>query len=145
MQTYNEKVGDNDNIKGAKHWQGLTRMADYWLITSRKKNASVNLNRSIFFICDINQQIIVDEYYDNLGLYMIPYVKNIVDIQVTSKYKLEPHSSSVKTMLDILHRSRLQFPIMALGFLKIMLDESITYCSERSILKLQKRVLYKVS
>ena len=135
MQTYNQKVGDTYNVKGTKHWQGLTGMADYWLITSREKNADGNLSRDIdFFICDVtkeNQQIIVEEYYDNLGLYMIPYGKNKVDIQVPSSYKLEPHTSGVKMMLDILHRSRMQFPGMALGFIKRMLDESILYCNER--------------
>ena len=135
MQTYNQRVGDTYNVKGTKHWQGLTGMADYWLITSREKNADGNLSRDIdFFICDVtkeNQQIIVEEYYDNLGLYMIPYGKNKVDIQVPSSYKLEPHTSGVKMMLDILHRSRMQFPGMALGFIKRMLDESILYCNER--------------
>lgn len=137
MQTYNEKVGDHYNVKGTKHWQGLTGMADYWLITSREKNANGNLNRDIdFFICDVqqpNQQIVVEEYYNTLGLYMIPYGKNKVDIQVPAQYKLEPHSSGVKMMLDILHRSRMQFPGMAMGFIKRMLDESIKYCNERIV------------
>ncbi|MHA7943928.1 acyl-CoA dehydrogenase family protein [Formosa sp. 3Alg 14/1] len=137
MQTYNEKVGDLYNVKGTKHWQGLTGMADYWLITSRGKNANGNLNRDIdFFICDVSepkQQIVVEEYYDNLGLYMIPYGRNKVNVQIPSQFKLEPHSSGVKMMLDILHRSRMQFPGMALGFIKRMLDESITYCNERIV------------
>ncbi|MBP1841646.1 acyl-CoA dehydrogenase family protein [Formosa algae] len=137
MQTYNEKVEDGYTIKGTKHWQGLTGMADYWLITSRGKSANGNLNRDIdFFICDVsqpNQQITVEEYYDNLGLYMIPYGKNKVDVQVPENYKLEPHSSGVKMMLDVLHRSRMQFPGMALGFIKRMLDESIKYCTERVV------------
>ncbi|MFB9053912.1 acyl-CoA dehydrogenase family protein [Formosa undariae] len=137
MQTYNEKVGDQYHVKGTKHWQGLTGMADYWLITSRGKNANGNLNRDIdFFICDVNepnQQIVVEEYYDNLGLYMIPYGRNKVDVQIPSQYKLEPHSSGVKMMLDILHRSRMQFPGMALGFIQRMLDESIKYCNSRIV------------
>lgn len=137
MQTYNEKVGDNYTIKGTKHWQGLTGMADYWLIASRQKNAKGNLSRDIdFFICDVthpNQQIEVEEYYNNLGLYMIPYGKNKVDVQIPSKFKLEPETSGVKMMLDILHRSRMQFPGMAVGFIKRMLDESIKYCNERIV------------
>lgn len=137
MQTYNEKVGDNYTVKGTKHWQGLTGMADYWLIASREKNANGNLSRDIdFFICDVtqpNQQIEVEEYYDNLGLYMIPYGKNKVDVQIPSQFKLEPETSGVKMMLDILHRSRMQFPGMAVGFIKRMLDESIKYCNERIV------------
>lgn len=137
MQTYNQKVEDNYTVKGTKHWQGLTGMADYWLIASREKNANGNLNRDIdFFIADVtqpNQQIIVEEYYDNLGLYMIPYGKNKVDVQIPSQFKLEPKTSGVKMMLDILHRSRMQFPGMAVGFTKRMLDESIKYCNERVV------------
>ena len=137
METYNEKVGDSYLIKGTKHWQGLTGMADYWLIASREKNSKGNLNRDIdFFICDVtrpDQQIVVEEYYDNLGLYMIPYGKNRVDIRVPSQFKLEPETSGVKMMLDILHRSRMQFPGMALGFIKRMLDESIKQCNERIV------------
>ena len=137
MQTFNEKIGSDYAVKGTKHWQGLTGMADYWLITSRGKNEQGNLSRDIdFFICDVTkpqQQIIVEEYYDNLGLYMIPYGKNKVDIQVPAQYKLQPESSGVKMMLDLLHRSRLQFPGMAMGFIKRMLDESINYCNERIV------------
>jgi len=137
MQTYNEKEGETYTVKGTKHWQGLTGMADYWLIASREKSSKGNLNRDIdFFICDVsqpNQQIVVEEYYDNLGLYMIPYGKNKVDIQVPSQFKLESKTSGVKMMLDILHRSRMQFPGMAIGFIKRMLDESIKYCNERIV------------
>jgi len=137
METYNQKIGDSYIVKGTKHWQGLTGMADYWLIASRERNSKGNLNRDIdFFICDVtqpNQQIVVEEYYDNLGLYMIPYGKNRVDIRVPSQFKLEPDTSGVKMMLDILHRSRMQFPGMALGFIKRMLDECIKQCNERIV------------
>ncbi|MBD0776408.1 acyl-CoA/acyl-ACP dehydrogenase [Maribacter sp. ANRC-HE7] len=137
METFNEKVGDEYIIKGTKHWQGLTGMADYWLITSRKKNSNGNLSRDIdFFICDVtqpNQQITVEEYYDNIGLYMIPYGRNKVDVKVPAQFKLQPETSGVKMMLDILHRSRMQFPGMATGFIKRMLDESIKYCNERIV------------
>ncbi len=137
METFNEKVGDSYIVKGTKHWQGLTGMADYWLIASRNRNSSGNLSRDIdFFICDVtqpNQQIVVEEYYDNLGLYMIPYGKNKVDIQVPSQFKLEPETSGIKMMLDILHRSRMQFPGMALGFIKRMMDECIKQCNERIV------------
>ncbi len=137
MQTYNEKNGNSYTIKGTKHWQGLTGMADYWLMTSREKGSNGNLGRDIdFFVCDVsqpNQRITVEKYYDNLGLYMIPYGINKVDIQVPAQYKLQPESSGVKMMLDLLHRSRMQFPGMAIGFIKRMLDESIKYCNERIV------------
>ena len=36
-------------------------------------------------------------------------------------------------LLDLLHRSRLQFPGMALGFVKRMLDEAIDHCQQRMV------------
>jgi alkylation response protein AidB-like acyl-CoA dehydrogenase len=137
MQTSHIKQDDKFHIKGTKHWQGLTGMADYWLITSREKNAKGELGRDIdFFICDVtqkNQQVVVEEYFDNLGLYMIPYGTNKLDIQVPANYKLTPESSGVKMMLDILHRSRMQFPGMGLGFVKRLMDEAIDHCKNRIV------------
>ncbi len=137
MQTWNERAGDNFKVNGIKHWQGLTGMADYWLITSREKNSSGDLSRDIdFFICHTsqdNQKIVVEQLYNNLGLELIPYGKNIIDITVPEKFKLIPQTSGLKMMLDILHRSRLQFPGMAMGFIKRMLDESIKHCSQRIV------------
>lgn len=137
MQTTNVKIGSNYHLKGIKHWQGLTGMADYWLITSRKKHENGDLGRDIdFFICDVqqpNQKIIVKEYYNNIGLYPIPYGKNIIDIQVPEQNKLKPESTGLKLMMDLLHRSRFQFPGMGMGFIRRMLDESIKHCNSRIV------------
>ncbi len=137
MQTYNTKHGDVYHIKGTKHWQGLTGLADYWLITARSKNNNDMLGRDIdFFICDVtqeNQKIIVEELFDNLGLYMIPYGRNKLNLQIPEKFKLQPESTGIKMMLDILHRSRMQFPGMGMGFLKRMLDEALAHCKNRIV------------
>lgn len=137
MQTWNERVGDSYKVNGVKHWQGLTGMADYWLITSRERNSNGDLNRDIdFFICHTakeKQQIVVEELYNNLGLELIPYGKNIVDILVPEQNKLIPQTSGLKMMLDLLHRSRLQFPGMAMGFIKRMMDEAIRQCNQRIV------------
>ena len=137
MQTSNIKIGQNYQIKGIKHWQGLTGMADYWLMTSRKKCENGKLGRDIdFFICDVhqpNQQIQVEEYYNNLGLYLIPYGKNIINIEVPEKFKLIPESTGLKLIMDLLHRSRFQFPGMGMGFIRRILDKAIKHCSTRII------------
>ena len=137
MQTCNERVGDSYKVNGVKHWQGLTGMANYWLITSRERNSNGELNRDIdFFICDVSkekQQIVVEQVYINLGLELIPYGRNRVNILVPEQYKLVPQTSGLKMMLDILHRSRLQFPGMAMGFIKRMLDEALKQCNQRIV------------
>lgn len=137
MQTsYTESEGFA-RIKGKKHWAGLTGWAEYWLLTARQQTESGNLQRDIdFFVCDVNapgQQIIVEEFFENLGLYMIPYGRNKIDVSVPVMHKLQPHSTGVKMMLDLLHRSRMQFPGMAMGFIQRMLDEAIAHCNQRFV------------
>lgn len=137
MQTGFRKTDDDQyyDIKGLKHWAGLTGWADYWLITARGYDKSGELGRDIgFFIHDSRQGgIEVEEYYQNLGLLMLPYGRNKIDIRVPEEYRLVPKSTGVKMMLDILHRSRLQFPGMSTGYLKRMMDEAITHCKERLV------------
>jgi alkylation response protein AidB-like acyl-CoA dehydrogenase len=124
-------------MRGIKHWAGLTGWADYWLLTARHLGADNGLARDIdFFICDANapgQQIVVEEKFNNLGLYMIPYGRNRIDVVVPPTHRLEPHTTGIKMMLDILHRSRMQFPSMAMGFLTRILDEATRHCRGRLV------------
>ncbi|MEO9884716.1 MAG: acyl-CoA dehydrogenase family protein [Balneola sp.] len=135
MQTSFTKDGDSYQVKGLKHWAGLTGMADYWLMTARGLDKNGNLSRDIsFFIHDTrNGGVEVKEYYNNLGLYMLPYGKNEIDIKVDESHRLEPSSTGITMMLDLLHRSRLQFPGMGMGFLKRMMDEAVNHCKDRFV------------
>lgn len=137
MQTTNRKVGDEYHIQGTKHWQGLTGLADYWLMTSRCPKENGDLSRDLdLFICDEQQpgqRIIVEEYYNGLGLYPIPYGKNKVDIKVPEAYKLVPETTGLKLLMDLLHRSRYQFAGMGMGFIHRMMDEAIKHCTERIV------------
>lgn len=137
MQTSYTEDNGFAHLKGKKHWAGLTGWAEFWLLTARQKTDTGNLQRDIdFFVCDVNapgQQIKVEEFYENLGLYMIPYGRNHIDVKIPVSYKLQPHSTGVKLMLDLLHRSRMQFPGMAMGFIQRMLDEAIAHCKQRFV------------
>lgn len=135
MQTGFIKENGHYHVKGLKHWAGLTGWADFWLITAREMNEKGELSRDIgFFIHETGKGgIEVEEYYKNLGLYMLPYGRNRIDIKVPETYRLQPRSTGVKMMLDVLHRSRLQFPGMATGYLKRMLDEGLSHCRERFV------------
>lgn len=137
MQTSVVEEPDYFHLRGTKHWAGLTGQADYWLLTARKQAAHEGLQRDIdFFICDNNapnQKIVVEEYFENLGLYQIPYGRNILDVKIPKVQRLIPHSTGVKMMLDLLHRSRMHFPGMGLGFIKRMLDEAIEHCQQRIV------------
>lgn len=137
MKTQNILKENEYHIEGTKHWQGLTGLANYWLITSRNASADGKLSRDVdFFIANTHrpeQNIEVLEYYDNPGLYMIPYGLNKIDIKVPEYNKLIPETTGLKMMLDTLHRSRLQFPGMGMGFLKRMMDEATNHCQERIV------------
>ena len=57
-------------LRGTKHWAGLTGWADYWLLTARHLTPAKGLARDIdFFICDVNapgQQVIVEEKFNKI-------------------------------------------------------------------------------
>lgn len=137
MKTSYKSAQDGYHIKGHKHWQGLTGQANYWLVAARKNLGNDELARDVdFFLADnavAEQNIKVESLYNNLGLYMIPYGLNKIDITVPSAHKLQPESTGIKMMLDILHRSRMQFPGMGMGFIQRMLDEALSHCTNRVI------------
>ncbi|MCH8524124.1 MAG: acyl-CoA/acyl-ACP dehydrogenase [Balneolales bacterium] len=135
MKTSYDASSEGYHLKGTKHWAGLTGWADYWLLTGRELNKDGDLNRDIdFFIHDNTKKgIEVSEVYQNLGLYMLPYGKNEVDAVIPHGYKLIPKSNGITMMLDILHRSRLQFPGMGIGFVRRLLDEAIDHCKNRIV------------
>ncbi len=136
QSSYSEK-DSKYHLKGKKHWAGLTGWADYWLLSARQKSKSDKLQRDIdFFLCDVNapgQNIIVEEFFENLGLYAIPYGRNHIDVQLPVTHKLVPETTGVKMMLDLLHRSRMQFPGMGMGFIQRMLDEALAHCKSRLV------------
>jgi alkylation response protein AidB-like acyl-CoA dehydrogenase len=137
MQTSFIEANDHYHLKGSKHWAGLTGWADYWLLTARRKSQGGDLMRDIdFFICDnnkVDQIVKVEEYFENMGLYMIPYGRNKIDVKIPKAYRLEPKTTGITMMLDTLHRSRLEMPAMAMGFIKRMLDEAIMHCKSRLV------------
>jgi alkylation response protein AidB-like acyl-CoA dehydrogenase len=137
MQTSWDEEDSLCHLRGTKHWAGLTGWADYWLLTARKRGGPRGLARDIdFFICDANapgQHVVVEERYNNLGLYMIPYGRNRIDVKIPATHRLLPHSTGIKMMLDLLHRSRMQFPSMAMGFLTRLLDEAAAHARDRLV------------
>jgi alkylation response protein AidB-like acyl-CoA dehydrogenase len=132
--SFREEHGDY-RLKGTKHWGGLTGHADYWLLTARGENGAGDLERNIsFFVWDKQLGgIEVEEYYRSLGLDIIPYGRNRIDTLLPAGRRLKPDGSGVRMLLDLLHRSRLQFPGMAMGFLRRMLDEAHDHVRSRVV------------
>lgn len=136
MQTSFVEHEHHYHIEGIKHWGGLTGWADFWLLTARRRTDEGLLRDIDFFICDVNgpgQHIEVEETFENLGLYMIPYGRNRIDVQIPKSQRLEPKRTGILMMLDLLHRSRMQFPGMGMGFLQRLLDEALAHCKRRFV------------
>jgi len=137
MQTWYKEEKDHYHLSGIKHWAGLTGEAGLWLLTAREMGSDGNLRRDIdFFLCDVQapgQSIEVEELFNNLGLYHIPYGRNRIDVRIPKSQRLQAPSTGIKMMLDLLHRSRLQFAGMGIGFLQRLLDEALAHCKERSV------------
>lgn len=136
MQTFFVEHEDHFHIQGIKHWGGLTGWADFWVLAARRHTDAGLLRDIDFFICDVNrpgQHIEVEETFENLGLYMIPYGRNRIDVQVPKSQRLEPKRTGILMMLDLLHRSRMQFPGMGMGFLQRLLDEALAHCKRRFV------------
>ena len=134
---WQDAPGGGYHIEGTKHWGGLTGWADYWLLTARPRRDNGDLRRDVdFFVCDVNapgQHIEVEELYPNLGLRLLPYGRNHLNVVVPAAARLEPETTGIKMMLDTLHRSRLQFPGMGMGFLRRLYDEALDHCRERFV------------
>lgn len=137
MRTSWQRAGDDYTIQGTKHWAGLTGWADYWLVMARQQGEGGKLSQGIdLFICEQDQpdqRIEVLERYPNLGLFMLPYGKNKVDVRVPADHRLNGGRGGVRMMLDVLHRSRMQFSGMAIGFLRRMADEALTHVRSRVV------------
>ncbi|MFW2365144.1 MAG: acyl-CoA dehydrogenase family protein [Desulforhopalus sp.] len=137
MQTSFNESDNGFSLKGSKHWGGLTGLADFWLVTARKEKKNKSLSRDInLFIVEKaqpGQKIEVEEYYHKLGLFLIPYGLNKIDVSVPDTSRLIPQTSGVKLMMDLLHRSRLRLSGIGLGFIKRMLDEAIKHCRQRNV------------
>lgn len=137
MQTSYSQSKQNFLLKGNKHWGGLTGLANFWIVTARKERKANKLARDIdLFVVDRSQPgqtITVEEYYDKLGLFLIPYGLNNIDATVPATAKLIPHSSGLKLMMDLLHRSRLRLSAIGLGFIRRMLDEAVEHCQHRFV------------
>jgi alkylation response protein AidB-like acyl-CoA dehydrogenase len=137
MRTQFERRGEEYAIRGTKHWAGLSGLADFWILSARERRDDGSLKRDIdFFLCDSSregQRIVMEEAYPNLGLSMIPYGRNKVDLRVPLGHRFRPPGSGVRLLLDLLHRSRMSFGGMAVGFQRRLLDEALARCRGRKV------------
>jgi len=127
--------GEKYHLQGTKHWAGLTGKADYWLLAARERKEAGRLGKDIgFFVHPTrNGGLDVLEYYKNPGVRLITYGRNKIDCEVDQNYRLIPKSSGIKMLTDILHRSRLQFPGMGVGYLRRLTEVATEHCKAREV------------
>jgi alkylation response protein AidB-like acyl-CoA dehydrogenase len=137
MRCSYERRGGEYQLRGTKHWAGLSGRADFWLLSARERREDGSLKRDIdFFVCDSSQpgqEIVMEERYPSLGLRLLPYGRNRVELSLPLESRLEAPGSGVRLLLDLLHRSRLSFGGMAVGFLERLLDEGLARCRSRIV------------
>lgn len=135
MQTSFSPQGNGYHIRGTKHWGGLTGRADYWLLTARPQDERGELGRGLgMFVWEREASgINVEEFYPSLGLPIIPYGRNRIDTVVPEENRLTSSSTGLRMLLDTLHRSRLQFPGMAMGYLRRLADDAISHTRSRTV------------
>lgn len=133
MKTSFTQENGNYHISGTKHWGGLTGLADHWVVAARGQKKDGSLGRDLsLFVCD-QTDIEVDTYYHNLGLAELPYGKNVIDSTVSQERKLNANVSGMRLMQDLLHKSRLEFPGMASGYLRNIRDEAHQQARSRKV------------
>lgn len=133
MTTGFTQSNGNYHVSGIKHWGGLTGWADHWIVAARNNQGNGSLGRDIsLFLCD-KAEIEVTQLYSNLGLSVLPYGRNEINADPSLSRRLEAESSGLRMMQDFFHRSRLQFPGMATGYLRRVRDEAHEHCRNRVV------------
>src|SRR5690606_18149593 len=93
MRTSYRSTDEGYAISGRKQWQGLTNQTDYCLVAARKQVNEGELARDVdLFVTnneDTKKHIKVEQLYSNMGLYMIPYGLNIIDLEVPTYQRLQ--------------------------------------------------------
>jgi len=137
IQTSYTKNDGRIHIEGVKHWQGLTGLADYWLVAARRKLDDNRLARHVeFFTYEASTGgMEVQEVFSSLGLCSIPYGRTRLDLDLPVQNRLgyESNMSGVRIAYDTLHRSRFQMPTLAAGFIRRLVDESRVYTRDRKV------------
>ncbi len=138
MQTYNEKMGSQYHIQGNKALAGINGagrlLADY--IPAKTKLRRIGKRyRFLHLRCAATppKHTGLKNFITTSG-YIPSHMGRILLIsRFPNSIKLEPESTGLKMMMDLLHRSRFHFPGMGMGFIRRNLDEAIKHCYSRIV------------
>jgi alkylation response protein AidB-like acyl-CoA dehydrogenase len=127
--------GSDYRLRGAKHWAGLSGVAEYWLVSARKEREPGLLGRDIdFFIVRSDQPgYSCEQLYPAAGLNSITYGLTRFDVTVPADHKLCGPQTNIRVMYDILNRSRISISAIAAGATRKLYEEAAHWSEERQV------------
>lgn len=127
--------GPGFRLRGAKHWAGLTGVAEYWLVSARKERETGALGRDIdFFIVKSDQPgCCCEQLYPAAGLTSISYGLTRFDVTVPADHKLCGPHTNIRVMYDILNRSRISISAIAAGATRRLCEDAVRWSEERVV------------
>ena len=127
--------GSGYRLRGAKHWAGLSGVAEYWLVSARKEREPGVLGRDIdFFIVKSDQPgYRCEQLYPAAGLSSITYGLTQFDVAVPAEHKLCGPHTNIRVLYDILNRSRISISAIAAGATRRLCEEAELWSQERQV------------
>lgn len=128
MTTTFEEVHGGYRIRGRKHWQALSSSAHWWLVVA--KNA--HRPEYGYFVVKRSEGFRTVELYDALGLKLIDYGVNDIDVTVPRHRRINAEHAGL-TLVDLFMVSRALMAATGSGFLSRVSREAHAYTDSRRI------------
>jgi alkylation response protein AidB-like acyl-CoA dehydrogenase len=128
MTTTFEEVDGGYRIRGRKHWQALSSSAHWWLVVA--KNA--HCREYGYFIVKRSEGFRTVQHYDALGLKLIDYGVNDIDVTVPRYRRINAEEAGL-TSRDMFMVTRALMAATGSGFLRRISREAHAYVDSRQI------------
>ena len=130
MSTTYEPVEGGYRIRGRKHWQGFSSTAHWWLVSAKNDQDG---RRYGYFLVKRSEGFRTVERYQPLGMKLLDYGLNEIDVVVPSHRKLAAEERNLSAMVEMLMPPRAMMAALASGFLTRISREARAYADSRPI------------
>ncbi|TDB94419.1 acyl-CoA dehydrogenase family protein [Actinomadura sp. 7K534] len=128
MTTAFEEVDGGYRIRGRKHWQALSSSAHWWLVVAKHEHR----REYGYFIVRRDEGFRTVQLYDALGLKLLDYGVNDIDVTVPRHRRIEAEERGVDSV-DLFLASRSLLAAAGAGFLRRISREAHAYADGRRI------------
>jgi alkylation response protein AidB-like acyl-CoA dehydrogenase len=137
-QTHYGADGDGPQLRGVKHWAGLTALADYWLVLARdgQPGRGYSFPSLNFYVCRAApESFVLLKRYAPAGLRSIPYGMTRIEARADVLAPLLAGSKTdrFRQIHSILHRSRISIAAIACGACARLAQEAAQRAHEREV------------